>query len=1015
MWKARLRPAPYVLAPYTWDPTISLGVGPPTSVVVVGFDPFTPESQIRAVFASYGEIAELENKTDPDTGIFLGICTIKYRDSRPTGRNQRVLAGDMAKMAEKEGSGQRVGMKTVRVERDRAGRRCKRYMENLIARNRERRIQENAAAASSRPQALVHGEKSPVAPPNAPKGPSIRVIAIKPPTGPKLAEAPKPPPLMSHLIEKEPVLSKIRRMPYLFLAQAHVPILGSTIPHLKKRLKSYDVKDVRLDETGYYIIFADSGAGEAEAVRCYKGTHMQPLFTYTMNMECQQYGNPNYERSPTPERALAEQQEKEIHEQRLKEEQEDLDEEKRQRAEDMDPVKAAIEQLRTEMRDKIMADIKTRIAAPALYDYLDPVRHAARREKLGISDPSENQRPATLIPILDDASSTKTPMTRSGPSGAFRKQLPAASISRFKQEQGQSIMNAFMDERRQRPVKRKTETRQLHRRLHDFYSEEGSEDEQGAADQDSRSISRMSSVPPTGDQDDESVTSPRKRQRVIRDPTPEDSGDETLGIAKSVLDPHLLKKDCEDMAPRELQLILDTLPKSSKLHMKAKREFLIRQKTQADDRLFQTKSEEREEADVVEDAGLITDNVMPDIVSIEFDDTARLKKKPKKTKKSKKQIFEEREAAKAEALSTSELLLSAVEDVPTPPEVAPEDVMDLDKVEEEADGMRAEVEWGVSTDIPRCTVEDDPDIVLDVDGWQNLVKDDEDLAFLKEALSDYGSANVADGNFWAFQQKRIKTLNNGGVHGITHDECFIKGYYVPNPSGSARTEGIKKILESEKSKYLPHRIKVAKAREKREAEAKNPITIAAAEAAEAAEAARLAKLASNATSRSARANNRTTIKDMNVAKQNITADGQQSDAIRFNQLKKRKKPVKFDRSAIHGWGLYAEENIAITDMIIEYVGEQVRQAVANVRELRYDKQGMGSSYLFRIDEDSVVDATKKGGIARFINHSCSPNCTAKIIRVDGTKRIVIYALKDIAKSEFLTGTTFFRYFANLFF
>jgi histone-lysine N-methyltransferase SETD1 len=51
----------------------------------------------------------------------------------------------------------------------------------------------------------------------------------------------------------------------------------------------------------------------------------------------------------------------------------------------------------------------------------------------------------------------------------------------------------------------------------------------------------------------------------------------------------------------------------------------------------------------------------------------------------------------------------------------------------------------------------------------------------------------------------------------------------------------------------------------------------------------------------------------------------------------------------------------------------------------------------------VVDATKKGGIARFINHSCSPNCTAKIIRVGGTKRIVIYALRDIEKGKKCPG------------
>jgi len=92
----------------------------------------------------------------------------------------------------------------------------------------------------------------------------------------------------------------------------------------------------------------------------------------------------------------------------------------------------------------------------------------------------------------------------------------------------------------------------------------------------------------------------------------------------------------------------------------------------------------------------------------------------------------------------------------------------------------------------------------------------------------------------------------------------------------------------------------------------------------------------------------------------------------------------------------------MNDMIIEYVGEKVRQQVADLREHRYLKSGIGSSYLFRIDESTVVDATKKGGIARFINHSCMPNCTAKIITVEKSKRIVIYALRDIAQNEELT-------------
>ncbi|KAL1841026.1 hypothetical protein VTK73DRAFT_3600 [Phialemonium thermophilum] len=96
------------------------------------------------------------------------------------------------------------------------------------------------------------------------------------------------------------------------------------------------------------------------------------------------------------------------------------------------------------------------------------------------------------------------------------------------------------------------------------------------------------------------------------------------------------------------------------------------------------------------------------------------------------------------------------------------------------------------------------------------------------------------------------------------------------------------------------------------------------------------------------------------------------------------------------------ENIPKDDMIIEYVGEEVRQQIAEIRENRYLKSGIGSSYLFRIDDNTVIDATKKGGIARFINHSCMPNCTAKIIKVEGSKRIVIYALRDIAQNEELT-------------
>jgi hypothetical protein len=122
----------------------------------------------------------------------------------------------------------------------------------------------------------------------------------------------------------------------------------------------------------------------------------------------------------------------------------------------------------------------------------------------------------------------------------------------------------------------------------------------------------------------------------------------------------------------------------------------------------------------------------------------------------------------------------------------------------------------------------------------------------------------------------------------------------------------------------------------------------------------------------------------------------------INQLQSRKKALVFDRSPIQGFGLYAQQYIAPHDMIIEYVGELIRQRVADHRERMYWKQGIGASYLFRIDDDTVIDATRYGNIARFLNHCCVPNCIAKIITLDGKKRIVLYAKQEILPGEELT-------------
>ena len=96
------------------------------------------------------------------------------------------------------------------------------------------------------------------------------------------------------------------------------------------------------------------------------------------------------------------------------------------------------------------------------------------------------------------------------------------------------------------------------------------------------------------------------------------------------------------------------------------------------------------------------------------------------------------------------------------------------------------------------------------------------------------------------------------------------------------------------------------------------------------------------------------------------------------------------------------------DMIIEYRGEIIGNAVADKREQEYEKAKM-DDYMFRIDSVTVCDATMLGNVARYINASCSPNCFTQIITAGENKRIVIYAKRDIHRGEELCYDYKFSY------
>ena len=63
------------------------------------------------------------------------------------------------------------------------------------------------------------------------------------------------------------------------------------------------------------------------------------------------------------------------------------------------------------------------------------------------------------------------------------------------------------------------------------------------------------------------------------------------------------------------------------------------------------------------------------------------------------------------------------------------------------------------------------------------------------------------------------------------------------------------------------------------------------------------------------------------------------------------------------------EDIAAGEMVTECIDEVICCSVANEREKRYEAAGIGSSYLFKINEDYVINATRKGNSARFTNHT----------------------------------------------
>ena len=108
-------------------------------------------------------------------------------------------------------------------------------------------------------------------------------------------------------------------------------------------------------------------------------------------------------------------------------------------------------------------------------------------------------------------------------------------------------------------------------------------------------------------------------------------------------------------------------------------------------------------------------------------------------------------------------------------------------------------------------------------------------------------------------------------------------------------------------------------------------------------------------------------------------------------------------SRIHSTGVFASKNTPKGTRIIEYVGERITKAEADFRadiplEKSKKNKEYGAVYIFILNKRYDIDGNVPYNTARFINHSCAPNCETEVIR----GHIWVIAIRDIQKGEELT-------------
>ena len=103
-----------------------------------------------------------------------------------------------------------------------------------------------------------------------------------------------------------------------------------------------------------------------------------------------------------------------------------------------------------------------------------------------------------------------------------------------------------------------------------------------------------------------------------------------------------------------------------------------------------------------------------------------------------------------------------------------------------------------------------------------------------------------------------------------------------------------------------------------------------------------------------------------------------------------------------GWGLKSNVEIKKGDFVIEYVGELIDEEEFRRRLKAKQDAGDETYHFMTLDGQRMIDAGSRGNLARFMNHSCHPNCETETWKVDGDYRIGLFAVEDIPANTELT-------------